>query len=444
MRFDVWEGRQALRGAIANAIEQSSKPYHEALAPSARPTSLEQALQALASSAVVPEEVNMPAGEAELLAEAQRVCVVSTTASVDTASTPCYTARQHTKLMYEACIPRLPQLKHRLQLLSPNIKHVGLDDRFDQQFLDERLRAPRTSATAAQEFCMRGCPPAVRLSAWLDALQTDSAAQGHAASSDGADEETTMHLCSADEQEATFDSAVKACGQGSPCHGVASMMARRLAQSAQYFVFAEPAFAILSVLCRDGSFRFDEGEHDDDDLGILATATVEREQILPCKHLGMLLAPLLYLCNSHSAVLWLFKRLLKRQFWPLCTLSAVQEDGMLPLLRAADDFLHEQDPELAMHLRKLGLPPHAATGKWIISAFTTALPVREVLLLWDRIIGAQSNLLLPILAAAVLHFRRGKLLRCTEKRTAASCLNDISDCRVVPLIQAFLFAQQLR
>ena len=47
----------------------------------------------------------------------------------------------------------------------------------------------------------------------------------------------------------------------------------------------------------------------------------------------------------------------------------------------------------------LGLP-------WIMTAFAGHLAVGEVLLLWDRIIAFDSLLLLPVLAVAVLAFRR--------------------------------------
>lgn len=61
---------------------------------------------------------------------------------------------------------------------------------------------------------------------------------------------------------------------------------------------------------------------------------------------------------------------------------------------------------MAQHLRGLGCPPLHLALPWIMTAFAGHLAVGEVLLLWDRIIGFDSLLPLPLLAVAVLAFRR--------------------------------------
>ena len=66
----------------------------------------------------------------------------------------------------------------------------------------------------------------------------------------------------------------------------------------------------------------------------------------------------------------------------------------------------ESEAEVVQHLRGLGCPPLQLALPWIISAFVGHLAVGEVLLLWDRLIGFDSLLPLPLLAVAVLAFRR--------------------------------------
>lgn len=61
---------------------------------------------------------------------------------------------------------------------------------------------------------------------------------------------------------------------------------------------------------------------------------------------------------------------------------------------------------MAQHLRGLGCPPLHLALPWIMTAFAGHLAVGEVLLLWDRILGFDSLLPLPLLAVAVVAFRR--------------------------------------
>lgn len=57
------------------------------------------------------------------------------------------------------------------------------------------------------------------------------------------------------------------------------------------------------------------------------------------------------------------------------------------------------------HLSDLCSHPLDVAFPWIISAFVTHLSLGETLLLWDRIIGFDSLLPLPVLAVAVIMLR---------------------------------------
>jgi hypothetical protein len=67
--------------------------------------------------------------------------------------------------------------------------------------------------------------------------------------------------------------------------------------------------------------------------------------------------------------------------------------------------LQDVDPEVYSHLARLGPSPLDLAFPWIMSAFVGHLSPSETLLLWDRIIGFDSLLPLPVLAAAVMTFR---------------------------------------
>jgi hypothetical protein len=57
------------------------------------------------------------------------------------------------------------------------------------------------------------------------------------------------------------------------------------------------------------------------------------------------------------------------------------------------------------HMGSLSASPLDLVFTWLLSAFATHLAPSETLLLWDRIIGFDSLLPLPVLAVAVLVFR---------------------------------------
>ncbi len=61
---------------------------------------------------------------------------------------------------------------------------------------------------------------------------------------------------------------------------------------------------------------------------------------------------------------------------------------------------------MVAHVHSLGLPIASLAAPWISSAFSGHLPMQEVLLLWDRVVGLDSLLPLPLLAVAIVCFRR--------------------------------------
>ena len=78
--------------------------------------------------------------------------------------------------------------------------------------------------------------------------------------------------------------------------------------------------------------------------------------------------------------------------------------ALVPWFKQCD--MQEGEAEVAQHLRGLGCPPLQVALPWILTAFAGHLAPLEVLLLWDRILGFDSLLPLPLLAVAILAFRR--------------------------------------
>ena len=71
-----------------------------------------------------------------------------------------------------------------------------------------------------------------------------------------------------------------------------------------------------------------------------------------------------------------------------------------------EHLVHAMIPETVFHLLQLGCPPLHFAFHWIVNLFVEYLPVKEVLLLWDRILGFDSLELLPLLAASIFVFRK--------------------------------------
>ena len=144
--------------------------------------------------------------------------------------------------------------------------------------------------------------------------------------------------------------------------------------------------------------------------------------------------------NSNQHELYLTMRELWVRYWCRLHCLSSQPGTLLPLLHLFEAQLQQFAPQLCAHLHRLGVHPTRAAGPWLAFAFAGYLPPDQTLLLWDRIIGFDSLELLPMLAAAVFLFHERALLQAADAEDARHVLHDASELKVVPLLQAFLFA----
>lgn len=80
---------------------------------------------------------------------------------------------------------------------------------------------------------------------------------------------------------------------------------------------------------------------------------------------------------------------------------------------------------------------------WMVQAFSGFLVPDQLLFLWDLILGFDSLLLLPLLAAAVFSLRRDNIHRVLSHDAADTVLSDLSTIQVVPLLQMALAQQSV-
>ena len=127
-----------------------------------------------------------------------------------------------------------------------------------------------------------------------------------------------------------------------------------------------------------------------------------------------------------------------RYFCLLHSVSSAPE-GLLHLSSVFERLLQSQDPALFAHLVSIGLDPLTVALPWMMVGFSGILPPDDTLLLWDRIIGFDSLLVVPIVAVAIFRFRRNQLLAVGTVKQAEKLLGDCIALNCTALLQFALF-----
>lgn len=90
-------------------------------------------------------------------------------------------------------------------------------------------------------------------------------------------------------------------------------------------------------------------------------------------------------------------------------------------------------------MNQLGINPLLTAFPWIFNSFVGYLEISEIFLLWDRVIGFGSVELIAVLAAALFVYRSNLILNCTSQEEFDELFYDLSEIKVVPLLQHFIF-----
>eukprot|EP01138_Halocafeteria_seosinensis_P004225 gb/GECG01004321.1/.p1 GENE.gb/GECG01004321.1/~~gb/GECG01004321.1/.p1 ORF type:complete len:775 (+),score=82.01 gb/GECG01004321.1/:1-2325(+) len=132
--------------------------------------------------------------------------------------------------------------------------------------------------------------------------------------------------------------------------------------------------------------------------------------VLPFEQLSTLAAPLCYVTRDEAQLYELW-RAMYTKFW--CRLSSIsgKEDSLPFLCRQFEELCFEICPGLYMQLVRKGMHPLQLVFPLLRTAFAGCLDVRQVLLLWDRIIAFNSLKLLPVCGVALLLYRGHELLQ---------------------------------
>lgn len=82
--------------------------------------------------------------------------------------------------------------------------------------------------------------------------------------------------------------------------------------------------------------------------------------------------------------------------------------------------------------------PIRVVFKWLMKGFSGHLLPEQLLNLWDMIIAYDSLEVLPLLAVAILSFRKDNLLQVTTLQNVDSVLVDLSSLNIMSLLQLAL------
>ncbi|XP_064400158.1 TBC1 domain family member 19-like isoform X2 [Halichondria panicea] len=160
--------------------------------------------------------------------------------------------------------------------------------------------------------------------------------------------------------------------------------------------------------------------------------------IIPFHGFSIFLAPLCFMFDRADRLYALFREMYLRYFVHLHCISS-HPQGILGLCCQFEHLLQCKQPELTEHLRKIGAEPLRMAFDWLMTAFAGHLETRQLLLLWDRIIGYNTLSLLPVMAVSVFEFRATNLFKATTLTEAETVLSDLRCLNILPLLQQTLF-----
>ena len=160
--------------------------------------------------------------------------------------------------------------------------------------------------------------------------------------------------------------------------------------------------------------------------------------VVPCRHFAKFICPFCYISNTTEEVYYIFRGFYCKYFCQLHSINS-KSQGIIGLCKLFEDLLQIYEPEVCYHLNQLGINPLKIAFPWIFYCFVGYLEVSEIYFLFDRILGFDTVEVVPILAAAIFVYRSTLIANCTCQEEFEELFYDLSQIKVVPLLQHFIF-----
>ncbi|KAH0956512.1 hypothetical protein HN011_001847 [Eciton burchellii] len=162
--------------------------------------------------------------------------------------------------------------------------------------------------------------------------------------------------------------------------------------------------------------------------------------VIPFHGFTMYATPFCYLYDDPYAMYYTFRAFYLRYWFRLHTVSS-HEQGIVALCLIYERLLQCHEPQLWAHLKNIHVQPIKLVFKWLIRGFSGHLPPEQLLYLWDLILGYDSLEIVPLLAVAILSFRKENLLQVNTQQNVEAVLADLSSLKVMPLLQLALLKE---
>ncbi|XP_049802117.1 TBC1 domain family member 19 [Schistocerca nitens] len=159
--------------------------------------------------------------------------------------------------------------------------------------------------------------------------------------------------------------------------------------------------------------------------------------IIPFHGFTMYATPFLYLYDDPVAVYHTFRAFYMRYLFRLHEVSSHQQ-GILCLCLLFEKLLQRHESQLWFHFKHIKIQPARVVFKWLMRGFSGYLPPEQLLYLWDLVLAYDSLEVLPLLAVAILSFRKDNLLQVETLANVEAVLADLSSLKVMPLLQLAL------
>ncbi|CAH0396993.1 unnamed protein product [Chilo suppressalis] len=214
----------------------------------------------------------------------------------------------------------------------------------------------------------------------------------------------------------------------------------------QYFVFEDLLYQVMLCFSRDCEVM----QQLKGSIGNPLTVTIKGKQtsadsvtvfppsgVIPFHGFTMYATPFCYLYDDPAQLYYTFRAFYIR-YWHRLHYISTHPQGIVSLCLLYERLLEANEPLLWIHFRNININPIRVVFKWLMRAFSGHLPPDQLLLLWDAILGYDCLEILPLLALAILSFRKENIFQVNTIQNVDAVLADLSTVSVIPLLQLAL------
>ncbi|KAG7175734.1 TBC1 domain family member 19-like [Homarus americanus] len=165
--------------------------------------------------------------------------------------------------------------------------------------------------------------------------------------------------------------------------------------------------------------------------------------VIPFHGFTMFAAPLSCLYEDPVHLYFTFREMYCR-YWYRLHIVTSHPQGAAALALQFELLLQSCETRLWQHCAAMSIQLLPIVFKWMVRGFSGYLIPDQLFHLWDVVLAWESVEVLPVLALAIVSFRRENLMDVTSQQAAESVLADITAIRVIPLLKLALAADRNR